>query len=216
MEILAWAHSPSSTPLMPGQDNFAEQVQKILATAPSNLEKRTKDAHTTARAYLKSSALLTDVYFHYTPSQIMLSALYLSDQTLTTWYITSKSPPSPPAAFSSGSTDPFSSAPPSADKILDTLQACASMLSTIPPSSEPSSAEKAELKALAKKLRRCRNPEKVDLVALQRAKREGSGGELGGEKAGKKRKVDGGMENEGGIGGLKKEGEDLFGPGLIS
>jgi len=57
----------------------------------------------------------------------------------------------------------------------------------------------------------------VDLVALQRAKREGSGGELGGEKAGKKRKVDGGMEGGGGgIGRLKQEGEDLFGPGLIS
>jgi cyclin H len=50
-------------------------------------------------------------------------------------------------------------------------------------------------------LKKCRNPEKIDLVGLQKAKREG---EAIDEKVIKKRK----LERE----QSAKEGEDLFGP----
>jgi cyclin H len=77
------------------------------------------------------------------------------------------------------------------------------MLKEIDSSSEPSATEKKELGALMKKLKKCRNPEKMDLVGLQRAKREGEEGND--EKIVKKRK----LERE----QLTKEGE-VFGPNL--
>ncbi len=70
--------------------------------------------------------------------------------------------------------------------------------------SEPSAAEKMYLWGLSKKLKKCRNPEKIDLVGLQKAKREGEEGND--EKIVKKRK----LERE----QSTKEGEDLFGPEL--
>lgn len=41
---------------------------------------RIEAAHLRAREILKFSSLVTDAYFHYTPSQIMLAALSLADQ----------------------------------------------------------------------------------------------------------------------------------------
>ena len=62
------------------------------------------------------------------------------------------------------------------------------------------------LKMLAKKLQRCRNPEKVDLVGINRErKREGGEGGLD-EKVVKKRK----LERE----RIEREGEELFGPAI--
>jgi len=152
------------------------------------MDRRVKEAHGKAREYLKTSALLTDVYFHYTPSQIMMAALLIADQELTSLYIQSK--------FPSGSS--VTSA-----KIMGALEKCADMLRSMDPGGEPSAAEKKELSALAKKLRKCRNPEKIDLVSLQKAKREGDGED---EKVVKKRK----LERE----QSAKEGEDLFGPDI--
>jgi cyclin H len=57
------------------------------------VEKRARDAHGKAREYLKISTLLTDVYFHFTPSQIMMAALMIVDKALTEWYIKCKFPP---------------------------------------------------------------------------------------------------------------------------
>jgi cyclin H len=55
---------------------------------------------------------------------------------------------------------------------------------------------------MMKKLRMCRNPEKLDLVKLQRVKREGDGEDD--EKVIKKRR----LERE----KSAKEADDLFGP----
>lgn len=151
---------------------------------PTNMEKRVRDAHGKAREYLKTSALLTDVYFHFTPSQIMMASLSLSDPELTDWYIAQKFPANDGAAQEVRK------------KLLGTVDKCADMLRAVEP--EPSAAEK---KALAKKLKKCRNPEKMDLVGLQKAKREGDGVD---EKVIKKRK----LERE----QSAKEGEELFGP----
>jgi cyclin H len=159
------------------------------ADRPASMEKRVKDAHGKAREYLKTSALLTDVYFHFTPSQIMLASLSLADPELTEWYLAQKFPTDDELAQTVGK------------KVLLTIRKCADMLRAVDPSSEPSATERKELQALAKKLKKCRNPEKIDLVGLQKAKREG---EAIDEKVIKKRK----LERE----QSAKEGEDLFGP----
>ncbi|PBP28636.1 hypothetical protein BUE80_DR000240 [Diplocarpon rosae] len=157
----------------------------INGDRPRNMGKRVIDAHGKAREYLKTSALLTDVYFHFTPSQIMLAALMLADLELMAWYIGIKVP------ASMGDQQ---------KRVLSTLEKCAAMLRTVDPNSEPSAVERKELQALAKKLKKCRNPEKMDLVGLQRAKREGEEGID--EKVVKKRK----LEKE------KSSADDLFGP----
>jgi cyclin H len=79
------------------------------------------------------------------------------------------------------------------------------MLAAVPPDSQPGEAEMRELKGLAKKLNRCRDPEKADLVGLRRAKRDGDGEEE--LRKAKKRK----LERE----KVQKEGDDLFGPALV-
>ncbi|KAH9222755.1 cyclin-like protein [Leptodontidium sp. 2 PMI_412] len=172
------ALSRGGIPVLPG-------AGAVSGDRPRNMERRVKDAHGKAREYLKTSALLTDVYFHYTPSQIMMAALLIADQELIEWYIKSKFPPS------------------AADmqrKVLSVVESCAEMLRSVEPNVESAAEERKELKTLGKKLMKCRNPEKIDLVALQRAKREGDEGD--GEKIVKKRK----LEKE------KSSADDLFGP----
>jgi cyclin H len=158
---------------------------------PGNMEKRIKNAHGKAREYLKTSALLTDVYFHFTPSQIMMASLMLADAELTKWYLANKFPTNNPSVREMGK------------KVLATVERCAEMLMTVKPDDKPSPEERLECQALAKKLKKCRNPEKVDMVGLQKVKREGNGED---EKIIKKRK----LERE----QLGKEGDDLFGPDI--
>lgn len=154
-----------------------------------SMDYRCKVAHGTAKEFLKTSALLTDVYFHYTPSQIMLAGLLLADEELIRWYITLKF---------GGPQNPMT------QKVLGTIVECAQMLRTVDPSLQSSAEESKEARTLAKKLRKCRNPEKIDLVALQQTKREGDGGAE--ERTIKKRK----LERE----AVAKEADELFGPGL--
>jgi len=176
------ALSNGDIPVLPGGDI-------IGGNRPRNMGKRVKDAHGKAREYLKTSALLTDAYFHYTPSQIMMAALMIADEELTTWYIKRKLP---------------SELGDMQIKVLATLERCADMLRTINPESNPesASAEKKVLSRLSRKLGRCRNPEKMDLVGLQKAKREGE--LVDDEKVVKKRKLEREMS--------AKETDDLFGP----
>jgi cyclin H len=171
---------------LPGQDEL--QVPEELG----DINGRIRNAHGAAREYLKTSALLTDVYFHYTPSQIMFSALFLADLELISWYLSTKFPPE-----SSGSA---------LEKVRETLQGCANMLSAVSPKSAPSDEEKTEARILSKKLKKCRNPEKIDLVAANRAAKRDGAEDGPDEKVIKKRK----MERE----RVEKEGSDLFGPAL--
>jgi cyclin H len=181
MELRAF--SKGHIPAVPG----GEELENV----PQRLDNRAQHAHSKASSYLKTSAQLTDVYFHFTPSQIMMASLLLADKELAEWYIRTKFP---------ASIDPSGHM---ANKVLVVAEKCADMMNAVPPNSEPSDAEKKELASLSKKLKKCRNPEKMDLVGLQRAKREGEGAD---EKVIKKRK----LERE----QSAKEGDDLFGPAL--
>lgn len=179
MELQAMAKG--NIPSLPGGE--------IVEDMPRSMDKRVKDAHRKAREYLKTSAILTDVYFHFTPSQIMMAALMIADEELVRWYIASKFP------------EDGSAGPEIAGKIWETLELCANLLREVDPSLEPLTEERKALSALAKKLKKCRNPEKMDLVALQKAKREGD--DRHDERVVKKRKLERQF--------LGKEGEDLFG-----
>lgn len=94
---------------------------------------KAKKAHVRARDVLKFSPIVTDAYFHYTPSQIMLAALSIADQGLFERLIE--------ATFSLQLADGIGDARSNAvmmssairKKTVDTVQACREMLLTEPP-----------------------------------------------------------------------------------
>jgi cyclin H len=145
-----------------------------------------------AKSYLDKAALLSDVYFLYTPSQILFAAWYISQPDLVSYYLTLKlESTSAPAAH--------------IQKILETVQDCATMLKAAETGSET---DRQELTQIDKKLFKCRNPEKIDLVGLNKAQKRGGGVEgIQDENVAKKRKL--AREKS------EKEAADLFGPDLV-
>lgn len=172
--------------------NIMLEGEAGTAPVPPKLLDKIQRMYQRSREILKTDAQIADVYFHFTPSQIMFASLWIADRELAEWYLGTKTHADAPAAQ---------------EKILATIKNCAAQLLEIggKRADEVSAEEKKDLRALTKKLARCMDPEKGDLVGLQRAKREGGEG-LDAEKAVKKRK----SERE----GLAVEGEALFGPEL--
>ena len=153
--------------------------------------RRIQTAHGKAKEVLKTSALLTDAYFLYTPSQICLASLYLANEPLARFYLDTKLPTSSAVKT----------------KLFTILQTCTDLLRSSA-SADPGAAEMKELMEIDKKLYKCRNPEKIDLVGINRAqKREGHEDGLD-EKVIKKRKLER-QKSE-------KEAEDIFGPPLAA
>ena len=156
------------------------------AKTVNDLVQRIQLAHGPAKDTLKTAALLTDVYFLYTPSQIWMSAFLLADEPLTMFYLNSKIP--------DGTT--------MKEKLIKTLKACSHMLESSP-STEPGGDEMQELKKIDKKLHKCRNPTTLDLVGLNSAqKREGEANESD-IKATKKQKL-----------AQERKEDDIFGPAV--
>jgi cyclin H len=200
MELLAMStgsHKPA-----PGCQDTARSLQQRMLrleqevggppqpSTPQLLKTRIQMAHGRTKEMLKTSALLTDAYFLYTPSQIWLAAFWLADEPLTHFYLSTK----------------FSERVPS--KLLETLESCADLLSSSP-ALVASPEEKKELKRIDKKLYKCRNPEKMDLIGINKAQKrdEKAKNDLGvDEKVIKKRKT----EKDNGLTHM----EDPFGPTL--
>ena len=203
MELLSLAHGKGQG--VPGTEQSSEQLRKdmldIQPVTQGGKKSRSKDelvrriqmAHGKAKEVGKSSALLTDAYFLYTPSQIWLSSLFMADEPLARFYIDTKIPVQ--SAIKS--------------RIFSTLQSCIEVLRSSA-SANPGETEKKALTRIDKKLFKCRNPEKVDLVGINKAQKRDSGGsgENGlDDKIVKKRK----LERE----KSEKEAEDVFGPTLV-
>ena len=199
MELLALATGKGQS--RPNNGASPTQLQKQMeGLDPANggnkksrsaeeVVQRIQDAHGKAKEILKTSALLTDAYFLYTPSQIWLSSLFVADEPLARFYLDFKFP------------TPSTMKP----KLLTTLGTCANLLRSSA-SADPDDSELKELKRIDKKLYKCRNPEKIDLFGINKAqKREGREDGLD-EKVIKKRK----LERE----KSEKEAEDIFGPAL--
>ena len=104
-----------------------------------DLDDRVQAAYSAARNMLDAPALLTDVYLLYTPSQILIAAMHLADESLTSFYLSTKLPASSP-------TRP---------KILATIHACADILASYHADKVLTKDERAELES---KLERCRDP----------------------------------------------------------
>ncbi|KAI5865211.1 cyclin-like protein [Durotheca rogersii] len=168
---------------------------------------RINEAHRRTRDILKFSPLVTDVYFHYTPSQIMFAALAIADEELVRRVLRE--------AFSGQAED-------AKDKAWGAIQDCKTMLEKEPleklANYGSDRENKKALKVLKDKLAKCRDPDRADLVALQKARREQAsqkpkatpslkadeevfGGRIGQERESKRRKV-------------ALDGGDLFGPPL--
>ncbi|KAK9780461.1 putative Cyclin C-terminal domain-containing protein [Seiridium cardinale] len=141
--------------------------------------KRIDRGHALAREILKFSPIVTDAYFHYTPSQIMLAALAIADEGLAQRLL----------------RDAFAGQGEAAkDQVWNVIQSCRDLLEKEPPkrmteywssvspahkrqlltcSTDPEQPETSKaMKPLVRKLKKCRDPDRVDLVALQKARRE--------------------------------------------
>jgi len=186
--------------ILPNADGnmTAESLQKevsTLAAPPSTaltqwqpnsaVVDRAQLAYSAARQLLDANALLTDVYFLYTPSQIYMAALRLADPVLTDFYLSTKLPASSPMT----------------PKILATIGSCADMLASYDAKNALSKEERAALEA---KLDACRDPSTKDMVGLNAKAKRGDEDEA--EEKAKRRKI----ERE----ASAKEGDDLFGPAL--
>ncbi|KAJ2903859.1 cyclin-like protein [Zalerion maritima] len=196
---------------------------------PDITEKKLNHVRRKTRDLLKFSPLITDAYFHYTPSQIMLAALSIIDRELSERLLNSLFQPPSNEDAPSGTSTPLSGgstplpvaafAAQMRDRVMGTIEACREMLKTQPLEhghywhTGPGS---AETKPLRRKLKSCHDPDRWDLLRLQRMRREqpakvaGEKDKAGGEddpfgEAGpeaKRRKV------------KKEEEEDPFGPAL--
>jgi cyclin H len=221
MELLAIAQG-DGRPGPHHPDQTAAGLQNVLqgiapapasAKADTNITTRISRAHHNAREILKSAAQMTDAYFLYTPSQIWLSALLLADKPLAEFYLDVKLGPNPGSAATSNgyATNPLT---PLRLKIQITLTPSSALLASYSPPSAPeadpdtAAAKLKSLKRIAKKLYHCQNPEKLDLVGLNRAhKRDSTGTGTGtATAAGTPAGADSGSGNvDGGGGGSEVE-----------
>lgn len=91
-------------------------------------------AHFRARAVLKFSSLVTDAYFHYTPSQIMLAALSLADRGLAERLVQAAfAPGQHGAANEDGQAQDTTPRHDLRDKVMGAIEACRELLATEPP-----------------------------------------------------------------------------------
>lgn len=182
--------------------DMAEEGLLKRVEAGKGSAKRIGVAADHAKRLLATAAQLTDAYFLYTPSQIWLAAIMVADRALVESYIEAKLD-----GLQSLGADSDAAVDHMKQKLLATISSCAALLESYR-SPEDDSAQRKEMKRIGKKLTVCQNPEKMDIVAVARAKaaekREGESGSDA-EKALKKRKLE--REN------LQKDG-DVFGPDL--
>lgn len=147
-------------------------------------ESRVNRAHARAREILKFSPLLTDAYFHYSPSQIMMAAVSMADHGLVDILV-----PSPPDSGDAAQQAAFTNM---REKILGAIDGCRKMLEEEPPermtdywgtvrwllaigslcTDEEQPEQVKGIRPLRKKMQKCRDPDRANLIKLQQARRE--------------------------------------------
>ncbi|KAF2404684.1 cyclin-like protein [Trichodelitschia bisporula] len=144
--------------------------------------------HETALKYLHGAALLSDVYFLYAPAHITFAALHIADPEFTEMFL----------------EIPLRNKPELKARVLATVLACKVVLLE----AEKRRVDKEEVARVEAKLALCRDPEKIDLVGLNRAQKRDAAedGQLD-EKVAKKRRL---IREK-----SARDAEDLFGPGLV-
>lgn len=152
------AQDPQAAP-----DNQAQALNALKAASPDEAEVRLNNTYGHAKDILYMAAQLTDAYFLYTPSQILLAAHSLAAPALTDIYLNTKVPASSPAHA----------------KIKATIKSCADMLSShrsftphyVQDKFTWTEMDLPTTKKVMKKLKQCRDPFTQDLVALNAGKK---------------------------------------------
>lgn len=231
MELHALAHGVGAAPVSAGRS--PKQLQEEMLALPrkaghagaeqsvAEMEARLASALGEANRILKTHAILTDAYFHYTPSQIFLAAYLLADEPLTLWYIGTKFP-AEGGAVAAVDEDAAIKAGVMKNKVISTVRACAKLIDEAAKESIDAGAKgnadedakaraqkkKEELILIDKKLHECRDPDKMDLIALNKAQKRGvansasADGSKVEESASKRRKM------------MERDGNELWGPEL--
>jgi cyclin H len=173
------------------RDSVEIQHNLLQKGTPAKFLKSIDEGYGRAKDILNSAALLSDAYFLYTPSQILFAAWYTQNPSLIEYYIDMKLSINPTA--------------PPKHKVMATIRECAALLAQ---SEVQTKEDKMALVQIDKKLFKCQNPDKTDLIGLNKAHKRDAGedGKLD-EGVAKKRKLER-EKNE-------KDAEDLFGPGLV-
>lgn len=168
---------------------------------------------------------MTDAYFHFTPSQIMLAALSLADHELAERVIHETFQHAAPNSTGLGTAPPNQlkegrrAAAASEERarllgadvrerVLAAVGSCRDMLSKEPPERLTAYWDMPDAKQISRpllrKLKKCRDPDRWDLVALQKARREQN------LRKGFTRGVDGG-DNSGSARGTIEDDATVFG-----
>lgn len=117
-----------------------------------SLRSRVGDALNATAVTLKTVVHTTDVYFLYTPSQILFAALMMADETLCLWYLATKFP-TPLDASSNDTEGGRQCAFEMRDKVFATIRSCMEVL-TAAQADQVDKAEQAALKELLEKSQR--------------------------------------------------------------
>lgn len=153
-------------------------ISMLKSMSKHDIDKRLKNTHDHAYFLLTKDTQMTDAYFLYTPPQICLAAMYIADKDLTLSYLDDLLQ-NPKLTFIK-------------QKLIETIKSCASLIQS---QKAEETKFNAEMKRVSKKLRRCQDPEKTDIVAVSQDKRsskaDGSeSDDLVAEKKAKKRKLE--------------------------
>ncbi|KAG6011618.1 hypothetical protein E4U43_008215 [Claviceps pusilla] len=139
-------------------------------------ETRIAGAHARARDILKFSALVTDVYFHFTPSQMMMAALVIVDSGLVDVLLPRPGTGGEAVAGMRSEGKESGTQIQAYEKTMTIIESCRAMLEDEPPERMSDYWGTPEIiksmKPLRKKLQKCRDPDRANLVELQRARRE--------------------------------------------
>jgi len=192
----SWSDGKSAAQIAKEADHPVSRVRAYLHerySVPRTLIKKIEDGYQRARDVLQRNALLSDAYFLYSPSIIAMAGLWVVDDKLVQHLLHSKMLLVKP-----------SESRPSVDDMLDEIERCASELEA---GKIDEGALRKEALRIDKKLHGCRNPEKVDLEGLNKARKRDGLEEGGGDEDKAKRRR---LERE----KAEREGGMLFGPEL--
>lgn len=156
-----------------GTSNSDPGIQTLKEKLGQNPSRRVTDAAGRMKGYLTKEALVSDVYYHYTPPQIFLGALWLADKELAEAYIEwrfgenstmgrplkkkKKDKKGKERAIEDENTNEPKKPPALAPKLIPAVIACAEMMLK---AQEYEKIPVDVLKRIDKKLHRCQNPQK--------------------------------------------------------
>ena len=200
-QLVRLAAGEQPLPDAPAAAGVRERLLREYGSA-ARLAARVEAAQLGARDLLQRPAMLSDAYFLFTPAQVALAALAVADGALVESLLGAKFALLPPAAAEADGAE-GRRPPPGLERVLAEIGRCAEALQAI-------EFDDAQLKRDAvkvdRKLHFCRNPEKLDLVGGNRArKRDAAEGGKAEDKLAKKRR----LEKE-----RREREDDPFGPSL--